>query len=182
LPLSIGLSLAGLNAHGAFIRLQRSRPRSRIAYLAWMMLAVSLVLPTAKGCNQQTIRGWEVAQAVAAVEVQGVKSLATGEEALDVQNVISLAFFTLINLANLLVLASPWLLYRLNRGKGRILANALAFATASVWLLPWDDFPDTLVGYYVWAGGITLLFLTTRPKWWVVVTMGVLAILFLVLM
>lgn len=165
LPFSIGITLAWLNVQGFFGWLQQKRSRPRVCCVVWLLIAISLILPSAKGCNNKPIKGWQAAQMVIMAEGSMLKKLATTEEPFNGANLVFIVHFTLINLANLLILSSPLFLYRLQKGKGRHLGNALAIAAVSVWVIPWSGPSDFLIGYYVWAGGITLLLFTVRFGW-----------------
>ena len=91
--------------------------------------------------------------------------VATDEDPVSVADFFILGLLLLINLANLLILLSPLLLFRLQREKGRLMGNALAISAVAVWLIPWENPEGYLIGYYVWAGSIMLLLQTWRIGW-----------------
>ncbi len=165
LPLSIGLALACLNAQGFFGFLQRKGTRPRVCYVAWLLVAVSMLLPSAKGCNNEQIQGWKMAQIVFVGEGNMLHEAATSQKPLGVGDCMLIIRLTLINLANLLIVISPLMLSRLQQGQGRLMGNALAISAVSVWLISWENGGGYLVGYYVWAGAIALLLVTIRIRW-----------------
>ena len=174
LPLSIGFSLVGLNALGCLSFLQQQGSRPRVCYLAWLLIAISLFLPVAEGCNNQKIHGWQVAQIAILSQGNAMQGLVTDEQPSDVGDWVLLWHLTLLNLANLLVLCSPLFLFRLQRGQGRLMGNALAISIVSVWLIPVKG--EFLIGYYVWASGITLLLQTMRIGWRTICAMAIIGL------
>jgi hypothetical protein len=179
LPLSIGLALVCLNAQGFFGFWQHKRSRPRLFYVVWLLIAVSLFLPSAKGCNNQTIHGWQAAQMMFVAEVEMLHEVTT-KQAFPGGGLIPLVLLLSINLANLLILLSPLLLFRLQKGKGRLMGNALAISAVSVWVITWDNASGFLIGYYVWAGGITLLIQTWRIGCRVFFAMVILAVVIVI--
>jgi hypothetical protein len=165
LPLSIGITLAWLNVRGLLGWFQQRHTRARVCYVAWFLIATSLALPSVKGCNQKPVKGWQAAQMAVMAEGAALEKLATNPDRIDGESCVFVVYFMLINLANLLALMSPLLLYRLQKGKGRLMGNTLAFASVAVWMLPWGDPEGYFIGYYVWSGGLTLLLHTMRLGW-----------------
>ena len=74
-------------------------------------------------------------------------------------------FLLLLNLANLCLLLSPWMLWRVQRNKGRVFIVAMSLAAVSVWFLPWDDGGGMMVGYYAWYAAITLMLCACPIGW-----------------
>jgi hypothetical protein len=181
--LSMGLYLGWLNSRGRLERIQTRRARPKIFGAAWLLLGLSLFLPAMKGCNNVKYRGWETAsmaaqwQVGAANEVLLKGNLPEPEE--QFKAIVFGVRMTLINLANLLALFSPFLLWRLQRGQGERLGAALAVSAVAVWSVPVDF--GLLVGCYVWCAGFLALTIACRIGWRVFAAMAALAAIFLLL-
>jgi hypothetical protein len=83
-------------------------------------------------------------------------------------------FALMLNLPNAMVLVSPWLLYRQQRGKGVLLTAVLGCSVVLTWFwgaLPRADQEDLRIGYFVWSAGVTLAFLAWRPGWRTLIAM-----------
>ncbi len=203
LILSTGFILATLNWRGGCAAVQTNRARPRLFYTAWLLFAASLFLPVTKGCGTDAFCGWQAALVCAGAEVDLLKDIASAcrtspqdsepriiEGAGDtvsnrarrtVEAVGSALWVTLLNLANLLMLGSPWLLWRLQRGRGQRLAALLAWSTVAVWLVPLDAPPPMyLSGYYVWCLSFTLVLTTLRITLRLLLTMLGLAAVYVV--
>ncbi|MBW3596666.1 MAG: hypothetical protein KY475_05260 [Planctomycetes bacterium] len=164
LVLSAGLIAAWLNVRGRLDRLQTRKVRPKLFYAGWMLLGASLFLPAMKGCNNQPVYGWQTAYLCAVTEAEIVHELVQDSE-LDaerpLEQVGSFAWITAINAANLLLVLSPLLLWRLQRGQGQFLGAALAIAAVSPWALAMRD-PHMFIGCYVWCASFIVLLLSCR--------------------
>ena len=170
LPYSIGLLLALANVTGRLGFFQTKQTRPKCFYVAWGLLLVSLFLPSVQGC-QEDMKGWQAALTVAQAEIEGVQSLASQEtDAPWYRWAFSLTVYSLLNLANILALLSPLLLYRLQRDRGKWMGGALAVCSVAAWSLGWT--PGFLVGYYVWCFGFAALLIGYRMSW---LTFGLMA-------
>lgn len=159
LALSIGLLWAWLNVRGAFRSVQTPRARPKVFYAAWLLLGVSLFLPAAKGCNNSYIYGWQTAYLCAAAEIETAQNLAQNRESGPEQRVelaTGFAWLTMINLANLLLVLSPLLLWRLQRGQGGALSAALGVNAVAAWAVPMRE-PHLLIGCYVWCASFAVV-------------------------
>jgi hypothetical protein len=124
-----------------------------LAWVAWILFAVSLLLPSIGGC-----RGWQCA-GIAAWAIFSSDFWQGNWEA---------PLWLLVDLANLLMLASPFLLPRYSkstRSAGWLrLATFAAFA--SVWYLCLlgmvhaSDRQSLQAGFFVWMSSFLLLFLS----------------------
>jgi hypothetical protein len=168
LVLSLGLYAAWLNVRGRLGDVQTARRRPKVFYAAWLLLAASLFLPAMRGCNNSTMKGWETAHLCAVAEAAAVERFVIkGErpQAEELPRVVKeVGWITLLNLANLLALLSPLLLWRLQREKGQWLASASAVCAVAVWTVPLKD-PHVLIGCYVWCAGFLALTLPYRIGW-----------------
>jgi hypothetical protein len=170
LVLSLGLAAAWLNVRGRLASLQTRRARPQLFYAGWLLLGVSLFLPAMKGCNNSTLRGWQTAQAAVMLEAGAVTELIEHPGAVLEQGDHDLregarfwTIITLINAANLSLLLTPLLLWRLQRGKGEWLGAAFALAAVSPWAVPLRD-PEVLVGCYVWCAAFLVVLLSYRIR------------------
>ncbi len=160
LAMSVGLLLAWLNTRGRLAPVQTRTARPKVFYVAWALLAASLFLPAMKGCNNTVIYGWQTAYMCAATETEGIVEFVANRRAPDPptwSELGTLAWVTLMNLANLLAVVSLFWLWRLQRGQGEWLGVALALAVIGVWAVPLQDPTNTLVGCYVWCAGFAVL-------------------------
>jgi hypothetical protein len=172
----MGICLTWLSFRGYLWWLQTKAARPRVFGGAWLLFAASLALPvvTIHGCSNQAKAplGWEVAygQAVSikepAPEAAAWMSESSSRSALELAKVAGEAVMVLIyNLPNLMVLASPWLLIRQQRGRGAWGTACLGCAAVSTWYWSVLLWPVLRIGYYVWAAAVMLLFLARRPSW-----------------
>jgi hypothetical protein len=139
LPISIGVSLAGVNYAGLLRPLQSGRPQAALLWLAWATFLISLALPSLHVFGP--VAGWEAGWAVLAMPVEAVRK----GDLLHVQ----LLWFLMLDLANLLAVLLPLLVWRLRRSGGRWYAAVLCVVTISPWSVGWDT--PMLPGYYVWC-------------------------------
>ena len=169
LVLSLGLAAAWLNVRGRLTPLQTHRARPKLFYAAWLLLGVSLFLPAMKGCDNSALRGWQTAQAAVLLEADAVAELSENPGAVLQQGSHELreglrfwTILTLINAANLLLLSSPLLLWRIQRGKGEWLGAAFAMAAVGPWAVPLRD--PVLIGCYVWCAAFLVVLLSYRIR------------------
>ncbi len=116
------------------------------------MLIASLFLPAVKGCGSQGVPGWQAAVTCAQVAID------PPGESTDKSCVVLLYGWLVIG--NVLLLGSPFLLWRLQRNGGRIYGTLLAMAVASMCGLSIGSKTGDvfLIGYYVWClSGLSLL-------------------------
>ncbi len=184
-----GALLTWLSFRGYLWWMQTNRARPKVYGVGWMIFAASFALPAFvfRGCGgtPEVHYGWQAALETAS-GVEGVYKLAekfvvnpeqwtmTG-----VKNVFVWFFMVLFwNLPNFLMLVSPFVLYRQQRGKGGYLSAIICCAAVSTWT--WgltDGSQDLLIGYYVWSGGVTIISLARRPNRRTLLIMGLLGIL-----
>jgi hypothetical protein len=175
---AIGAGLTWLSFRGYLGWMQTRAARPRVFGGGWLLVAVSMALPalTTRGCNNQstTHDGWQLAYAGAMFAGGSAMEFAehvvqpeswTWENAGEAAG--AAVFVLMLNLPNVMVLVSPWLLYRQQRGKGSFGSAVLGCATVSTWI--WGTWPgendELRIGYYVWSAGITLVSLAGRPGW-----------------
>jgi hypothetical protein len=180
--LAAGLYLAWLNSRGRLEQVQTRRARPKVFWAAWLLLGVSLFLPAMKGCNNTVHQGWETATIAAqwefsaAGEILVKRNTPSAEELPEALGFA--AWMTLINLANVLALLSPLLLWRLQRGQGQWFGAALAVAAVAVWSVPLSD--GMLIGCYMWCAGFLVLTMSYRIGWRVFAAMTAVAAVYIV--
>lgn len=173
--LACGALLTWLNDRGRLPWLQTRPARNRLFTGSWLLFAVSLALPalTIKGCDSsppKPLYGWEVAVSTAgfllAIPEATIDAVAGSESSPTKWAELLLALIQVLlwNLPNLLMLVSPYFLYRLHRGRGAWLAAAFACAAASSWSWGIAGGDALRIGYYVWSASITLLSLARPPN------------------
>lgn len=189
-----GVFLTWLSYRGYLGWMQTIEARPRVYGFAWFLFAISFALPafTWQGCGNakpQTQYGWQAALATADGFLNiydGARELATRKSPVslkDIRDLLGSALYVLFaNLPNLLMLASPWLLYRQQRGGGRLLSTLFDCAAVSTW--SWGVFGggDLRIGYYVWSSGVTVISLARPPGWRSLVAMGVFGAVWLMLL
>jgi hypothetical protein len=172
-----GLFLTWLSFRGYLWWVQTNRIRPKLYGTGWLIFAVSFGLPafTVKGCGNgspTTYYGWEAAFSTAAAveglgrDMAGIARESQRRTAKDVwQLALSCVMIVLWNLPNLLMLASPFILYRQQRGKGRLLSALICCAAVCSWTWGITGGDDLKVGYYVWSTGITVISVARPPGW-----------------
>ncbi|HVW35833.1 MAG TPA: hypothetical protein VHB99_00970 [Pirellulales bacterium] len=149
--LALGLTASALNQRGVFAALQLPNPRgARFVYCGWALLIVSLFSPAVRGCGNSPVPGWSAAHAAAATQFR----LPQPE---DDRHWVAYAFYSTINLANLLLLLSPWALIRGRRGGGQAYAAILGASAVAVWSAAIDHPHEFLAGYYLWSLAVLCL-------------------------
>lgn len=194
--LTTGIFLTWSSYRGYLWWLQTTTARPKVFGVAWLLFAVSLALPalTVRGCGSgppNTYYGWQVAEITA---LNLMSPIAQVDEWLSQGNTrtwsqlhdaaLLVPYSLIINLPNFMILVSPWLLYRQQRGKGDVMSALLCCAAMSSW--SWSaragpDADDLRVGYYVWSAAITTLSFSRAPGWRTLLAMGVLGVGILVL-
>ena len=145
--LAIGLSVSALNVRGVLSGWQLPSPKGRrLVYCGWMLLVVSLFAPSFRGCGIALVPGWEAAWAAAEVQFRVPAASDAG-----VIERSGYGFYSFINLGNLLLLVSPWALYRAQRGKAQAYGALLGVCAVAAWSLPIGQPRDFLAGYYAWS-------------------------------
>ncbi len=157
LVVAFGIAVSTLNWLGALAVWQRPERCGRPIKLGWLLLLVSLVLPYVRGCNNSQVFGWQAAWGCANIQIEGTNSSIDSSK-----EVFEYIFFTLINLANLLLLASPLFLLLLRRGRGQCYAAILACGATAAWTAPVPDASGLLIGYYVWCLGQLMVLSAAR--------------------
>lgn len=146
---TVGFSLSCLNCLGRLAACQSGTVQRRLFRIAWFLLAISLLLPSVRGCGDTVSNGWQAATFSFQLPYWLFSDPKVG--------CFAYGFYCLIALANLLLALSPLLLWRLQRGKGRYYGTLLPVAAAAMWC-PAIDPKALYVGYYVWClGGLTIL-------------------------
>jgi hypothetical protein len=180
LVLSLALLFAWLNVRGRLAKLQTRRARPKVFYAAWLLLGASLFLPAMKGCNNTVHRGWETASMAAKWEIGAAYEVLVKADLPSLEEAPAAIDFgvrlTLINLANLLALLSPLLLWRLQRDQGQCLGAVLAVSAVAVWATPMGS--ELLIGCYVWCAGFLALTISYRIGWRLFGVMTLLAAVF----
>jgi hypothetical protein len=167
LVLSLGILVAWLNLCGAFQSLQRGHQKAVTLWLAWTMFLISLGLPSIKVSGP--VYGLWAAWFAYALPAESLLKLEPFRPALIVY------FF--INLANVLMLLMPLIIWRQSRERGQWLGVALCVAMPSVWCVAWSP-KGLLVGYFVWCASyyVALLAIPVRLSLFVAM-LGVAAVL-----
>lgn len=152
-------------------------PRSRPGWLAsgWLLFVISLGCPAARGCNNESIYGFELARGLAVSQAEYMQKVVVKPkarvEALSEFNkqplpAIGIAFLcSTTNAANFTVLLSPllWLKWRQQRWEGFrwiVLAGLCISLTFSL-----GNSGGLLVGYYLWCGSFLVLANLWKLSW-----------------
>ncbi|HVX59257.1 MAG TPA: hypothetical protein VHC19_01600 [Pirellulales bacterium] len=171
--LCLGLAISALNAWGKFSRWQLPERRGLgLVRCAWLLLGMSLFLPAARGCSNQSIAGWQAAAACASAQI----------EMLDQRRDASwtaYVYCSTLNLGNLLLALSPWPVWRAQGGEraGRGYAAVLGVCAVGVWSLAIGDAASLLVGYYLWSLAALMLLSAFRLGPAAIAMMGSLSLL-----
>ena len=173
---AMGIFLTWLSYRGFLWWLQTQQNRPKAFVIAWMMLGASLALPAVitPGCGNALPtrdRGWVLA-------INGVYyTVALAEKALELKKpelqtfinfrdvILAFMYAGIINLPNVMMLLSPWLLYRQQRANRGHWPAAWGCAAVSTWMWAVTQSRDLLIGYYIWSSAVLLIFLT-RPIGW----------------
>jgi hypothetical protein len=153
----VGLTVSTLNWRGAIAGWQRPERCGRPIKLGWLLLAISLLLPSLRGCNNAGILGGEVAVTCANAQIEGI-----ARTDFSTKQAFEYAFITLMNLTNILLFASPLLLALLRRGGGQSYAAILACGATAAWTAPVPEAGGFLIGYYVWCLGQLMVLSAAR--------------------
>lgn len=186
-----GIFLTWLSFRGYLWWMQSKRARPKTYGVAWLLFAVSFGLPTltVKGCGStppEARYGWEAAlMTVETIPFSETERLIsdptqrTPKQSWDL--LLGYLLFVLWNMPNLLMLASPYVLYRQQIEKGDVLSALFGCAAVSSWTWGITGGEDLRVGYYVWSTGITAIALAKPPGWRSLLAMGGLLMLWLTL-
>lgn len=173
---AVGLSISALNARGVFAGWQLPNPRgARLVYCGWGLLILSLFSPAVRGCGNSPVPGWSAAHAAAAIQFRP-------PEPEGGRHWVAYAFYSTINLANLLLLLSPWALVRGRRGGGQAYAAILGASAAAVWSAAINHPHEFLAGYYLWSLAVLCLLSAFRLGGLTLAAMLVLGMTWLALM
>jgi hypothetical protein len=188
-----GVFLTWLGYRGYLWWLQTKQNRSRAFIVAWMLFGVSLALPaaTVPGCGSSpptTNRGWEL---VANGVMYGMAVADDARECVvdppsrslerirDTQ--LGLINVVLVNLPNVMMLLSPWLLYRQQRVDRGHWSPIWGCAAVSTWTWAITQGWDMLLGYYLWMSAVLLIFLSRPVRWQTLFAMGIVGLICLCL-
>ena len=140
---SAGISLAWLTCAGAFETIQSGRRQAKVFGLSWVVFLVSLVLPSVTVFGP--VSGFSAAWFSIAGPIDSVFQRG--------QLPIGVIIYLVIDVANVLMLLLPLLIWRLSRGRGQWHGAMLSIAMVAPWCVAWDasNTPDLLFGYYVWC-------------------------------
>jgi hypothetical protein len=149
--LSLGVVITWLNVCGAFQALQNGRRRAAVLWLAWTVFLISLALPSIKifGPVSGFSAAWFALQAP-----PGMLFDPQGQP-------IAAIVYAVLDIANALMLVMPALIWRLSRGRGRLLGIALCLVMVGPWCLAWNP-EGFLVGYYIWCASFGLALIGVR--------------------
>lgn len=174
--LAVGVTVSALNERGVFAGWQLPNPRgARLVYCGWGLLMLSLFSPAVRGCGNSPVPGWSAARAAAAIQLRIPES---GEG----RHWIAYAFYSTINLANLLLLLSPWALVRGRRGGGQAYTAILGASAVAIWSAAIDHPHEFLAGYYLWSLAVLCLLSAFRLGGRTLAAMVVLGMTWLALM
>jgi hypothetical protein len=146
-----GIIVAWLNLRGAFVAIQ-CEPRQQMAiWVAWLVFLVSLALPSVHVLNP--VYGLWAAWYAYAIPVEGLLR----HEPLHFGLIIYLS----INVANVLIVLLPLVVWIRALKIKNWLTTALCFTMPAAWCFAWQ--PDPLLsGYYVWCASYVLASMATR--------------------
>lgn len=168
---ALGFSMTTMNCAGKLAAIQAPRSHRRAVLTAWWLLLTSLMLPAVRGCGNDAVPGYRAAAVAVLYQLQPpVDQPAETWLAAYLE-------FSLLNLANLLLIVSPLFIPRVERGKGQIYGVLLATGAAAMWCTPIGETPGSLLaGYYVWSLAPLCLLASIGLRWWVLTPMIVLAL------
>ncbi|HEX7448851.1 MAG TPA: hypothetical protein VF306_14960 [Pirellulales bacterium] len=167
----LGFSVTTMNCAGKLTALQTPGNHRRAALLGWLLLLTSLALPAVRGCGNEAVPGYRAAAVAVLYQVhppvdQPVETWAP-----------AYIEFSLLNLANLLVIVAPLFIHRVQRGQGQVYRGLLAIAASAMWCMPLSEKPGSLLaGYYVWCLAPLCLLASLRLRWWALAPMAALAV------
>jgi hypothetical protein len=148
LMVTIGLGLALLSHLGAFERLQQGRAQLILVGVAWVTYLVSLCTPCGVGIF--TLFGWQAAWTYL---WEPISAIFTQQATLQG---FTWPWLWSVNLANALQLTLPLLIWRLSRGRGKVLSVLICLAMIG----PWTTLimaPGLYIAYYIWCFSFMLL-------------------------
>ena len=163
LVVSAGLVLVWLNWLGAFDRFHQGRPRMIVLSLAWLTFLISLALPSIEVFGP--INGGMAAWLAITLPWYAIME---GKPPLHAMFV-----YMGIDVANVLMLLLPLLMWRLSRGRGQALSAALCIAMVAPWCVSGGDVGGVLIGYYVWTASFGMAALGLRISTRLLVLMAV---------
>jgi len=163
---SVGLLVAWLNACGAFEHVQTGHRRPTLVWLAWSTFLASLTLPSIRVFGP--VLGFWAAWYAIFLPVEVIRrheELKPG-----------LILFAAINMANLLILVLPILLWPLPRKYMHPLLPVLCIVMVAPWCFSWKE--PMLVGYYVWCASFIIALIAIPIRTWILIAMVAAAVLF----
>jgi hypothetical protein len=164
-----GLFLTWLSFRGYLWWAQSNRARPRVYGIGWLLFAVSFGLPafTVNGCGNgapTTYYGWEAAVSTAQMSLEAVSEADTlirqpeHRTRKGFRQLLQAVLLVLLwNLPNVLMLASPYMLFRQQRGRGQLMTMLFCCAAVSTWTWGISVGEELRIGYYVWSCGITII-------------------------
>ncbi len=166
-----GFSVTAMNCAGKLTAIQTPRKHRHAVLLAWLLLLSSLMMPAVRGCGDDVVPGYRAAAVAALYQVR------PPVEQPSESWLPAYLEFSLLNFANLLLIVSPLLIHRVERGKGQVYGTLLAAGATAMWCMPIGEPPGSLLaGYYVWSLAPLCLLASIRLRWWVLVPMAALAL------
>ncbi len=152
----VGLAVTWLNSRGAFTVWQQSDRLHWPIRTGWMLLGLSLFLPSFRACGHSDLAGWETGQTCASMQIDTDWETIKKEFGL-------YALFTLLNTANVLVLGSVFWAWRLRRGRGQLYTTLFGCAATAAWTAAVPAARGLLIGYYVWCLAQLCMLSAARP-------------------
>jgi hypothetical protein len=168
LAVVVGLTVTWLNFRGSFAAWQGRESLHRPIRTGWLLLGLSLLLPSVRACGNSNLAGWETAEACALMQF-------TADSEAVKKNVGQYVLFTLMNVANLFLLASPLWEWQLRRGRGQACMALFGCAATAAWTAAVPNPNGFLVGYYVWCLAQLCILSAARPGARTLIAMSVMA-------
>jgi hypothetical protein len=158
-----GLIVAWLNWCGAFHAVQSGRRQVLLLWLAWGLFLLSLALPSVKIFGD--VYGWGAAWMALVLPLEAIRkgNLAP-----------ALLWYAVMDIANIVALGIPLLIWRLNRGRGQFASGLLAAAMVGPWIVAG---PEMLTGYYVWSASFLIVLVALPVRCETLIAMIVIAAL-----
>lgn len=151
--LMVLLGLTGLNCLGKLEPFRRSNSSRRGLFgTSWALFGLSLFLPVGQfGCNGTEQWGYQTVLMGAQSEVMIAENIVEKGLSDDwTKDLFVIQMISQLNLANLLLLLSPLLLWRLQQGKGEWYSALWLWALTSLPVIA-IDLPKLRLGYYCWT-------------------------------
>jgi hypothetical protein len=144
--------IAWLSFRGAFGSLQSGRAQRLILGAAWVTFAVSFCLPSVEVFGP--VYGWVAAWCALTAPVNAVRA---GEI------VPGIGLYLAIDIANVLMVGLPVLMWRQGCGAGKWSCATLAVTMVLTWTVSWNA--SMLSGYYVWCASFCIALMAIPISW-----------------